>query len=141
MTTVRGLPSTPLSNTDIRVGYHRSVFVLMLSDQLPRISMQNGGVGYAIELFKHSLSEDAPTKRDKEIAKQIIDNLHSAGNNRVSITRTMFDYACKWKDIEMWQDLIKSIGGGIDVQGENGLVRLWRIFSFDQTRPRYLLGV
>jgi hypothetical protein len=89
--------------------------------------------------FKESLSEDAPTVEDRTLAKQIISNLHYAGNNKDSVIKTMFDYAYEWKDIEMWQDLI--ILNGVKVQGENGLVQAWGVFKFDQTRARYMLEV
>ncbi|KAF8348730.1 hypothetical protein F5887DRAFT_1280476 [Amanita rubescens] len=112
--------------------YHRSVFVLMLSDQLPRILMQNGGIGYVIKLFKESLSGDIPTKKDRLMAKNIVSNLHRARGDKSSATKSMLHYAYKWKDFAMWQDLIKSYN--LQVQGEDGLVRAWRVFKFDQTR-------
>jgi hypothetical protein len=133
--TVRGLFVLMSSNTDARVAYRRSVFVLILSDKLPGILLRNGGIGYVMKLFKDSLSVDAPTGNHKELAKQIITNLYYiAGNVKVAITKAMFHFAYKWKDIEIWQQVFKS-WGNIEAQGENGLLRAWRIFKFDQTRP------
>ena len=122
----------------MRAGYHRSVFVLMLPDQLPSILIRNGGIGHIMKQFKESLSENAPTVEDRTLARQIISNLHYAGDNKVSVIKTMFDYAYEWKDIEMWQDLISL--SSVKVQGENGLVQAWGAFKFDQTRARYMLG-
>ena len=123
-------------DTYLRVGYHRSVFVLMLSDQVPRILMENGGIEYVIKLFKESLSGDTPTKKDKLMAKDIISNLRKlASSDRISAAKTMLDYAYKWKDLAMWKDLIQSYD--LQAQGEDGLARAWRVFKFDQTRARY----
>ena len=132
-------PMNIVRDTYLRVGYYRSVFVLMLSDQLPRILMQKGGIGYVISLFKESLSEESPTEKDKLMAKDIISNLHNAGSDKISAVKTMVDYAYKWNDFAMWQDLIKSYD--LQVQGEDGLVRAWRVFKFDKTRARYNSGV
>jgi len=109
----------------------------MLSDQLPRILAKNGGIGYMMKLFEESLSGDAPMKKDKLMA-DIISNLHNAGRDRIPTTKAMLEYAYKWKDIAMWQDLIRSYRKDLQVQGEDGLVRAWRIFNFDQTRARCL---
>lgn len=129
------------SNTDTRVAYRRSVFVLILSDKLPGILLRNGGLEYVMKLFKDSLSVDAPTKNHKELAKQIISALYyNAGNDKVPITKAMFNFTYKWKDIEIWQQVFKS-WGNIEAQGENGLLRTWRVFKFDQTRQGYVLGV
>ncbi|KAF8338683.1 hypothetical protein F5887DRAFT_889771, partial [Amanita rubescens] len=112
--------------------YYRSVFVLMFSDQLPDILMQKGGIGYVISLFKESISAESPTEKDKLMAKDIISNLHNAGSDKISAVKTMLDYAYKWNDFAMWQDLLKSYN--LQVQGEDGLVRAWRVFKFDKTR-------
>ncbi len=132
-------PMNIIRDTYLHVGYYRSVFVLILSHQLPRILMQNGGIGYVIKLFKESLSGDTPTEKAKLMAKDIISNLHKAGSDEISAAKTMLDYAYKWKDFAMWQDLIKSYDW--QAQGEDGLVRAWRVFKFDQTRARYISGV
>jgi hypothetical protein len=117
--------------------YQRRVLVLLPSDQLPRVLMPNGGVGYVMKLFEESMSENAPKEKDKHMAKLIISNLPTPGSDGVSTMKTMFNYTYKWKDIEMWQGLIESCRYHIKVQGEFGLVRAWRVFSFDQTRARY----
>ncbi|KAF8345456.1 hypothetical protein F5887DRAFT_1074512 [Amanita rubescens] len=120
--------------TDIQYFYRRFVFVLLPSDQLPHILMLNGGVGYMIKLFEESLSENAPKEKDRHMAKLIISNLPTASRDNASAMKTMFNYTYKWKDIEMWQGLMKSCGYFIKVEGEFGLVRAWSVFSFDQTR-------
>ena len=91
-----------------------------------------------LKQFKESISEDTPTERDKIIAELIIRNLRTLHpvSKRASASQTMFDCAFKWKDVEMWRDLI--FGQDVGVQGENGLVRAFRVFKFDQTRPRYI---
>jgi hypothetical protein len=48
---------------------------MILSDKLPHILMENGGVGYVMKLFKESLSGDASTEKGNGIAKHIISNL------------------------------------------------------------------
>jgi hypothetical protein len=105
--------------------------------------MRNGGVEYVVKLFKESLSDNAPTEKDKDMAKFIISNLPNIDDeddedDKVQAMKDMLDLAYKWKDIEMWQDLIQSCGEDIKVQGEIGLVQAWRVFSFDQTRARYV---
>jgi hypothetical protein len=100
--------------------------------------MPNGGVTYVMKLFKESLSENAPTEKDKNMAKLIISNLSNAGKDMLSATKVMLDYAYIWKDIEMWQYLTQICGEYIKVQGENGLVQAWCVFSFDQTCARYI---
>lgn len=52
--------------------------------------------------------------------------------------KTIFNYTYEWKDIEMWQGLVKRFGRDMEVQGENGLVRAWGVFNFHETRARYL---
>ena len=89
-----------------------------------------------MNLFKESLSENAPTGKDKDMAKFIISKLRKAGGDKASAVKDMLGYAYKWKDIEMWQSLTQSCGKYVEVQGEHGLVQAWRIFKFDQTRPR-----
>ena len=103
--------------------------------------MQSGGVGYVMKLFKESLSENAPTGKDKDMAKFIIKKLRTAGGDKTSAMKDMLGYAYKWKDIEMWRGLTKSCGKYVEVQGKHGLVQAWRVFKFDQTRPRYVLGI
>lgn len=110
---------------------------MILSDKLPHILMKNGGVGYIMKLFKESLSDNAPTEKGKSIAKHIISNLQIAGSDRVTALKALLDYAYKWKDVEMWQDLVKSCEQDIRVQGGNGLVEAWRVFRFGQTRAGY----
>ena len=91
-----------------------------------------------MKLFKMSLSDNAPTEKDRNMAKLIISNLSNAGKAKNSAMKVMLDYAYKWKDIEMWQYVIKCCGGDVKVQGKKGLVQAWRVFSFDQTRARYI---
>lgn len=92
-----------------------------------------------IKLFKESLSGDIPTTKDRLMAKNIVSNLHRVMGDKSSATKTMLHYAYKWKDLAMWQDLIKSYG--LQVQGEDGLVQAWRVFKFEQTRAKYVSGV
>ncbi len=91
-----------------------------------------------LKLFKESLSENAPTEKDKNMAKFIISNLPNTGNDKIPSMNVMLDYAYKWKDIEIWRELVRSCGGDMKVQGENGLVQACRVFSFDQTRAGYI---
>jgi len=91
-----------------------------------------------LKLFEESLSENAPTEKDKNMAKFIISNLPNTGNDKIPSLKVILDYAYKWKDIEIWRELTRHCGGDITVQGENGLVQAWRVFSFDQTRARYI---
>ena len=120
--TVCGLFMLMSSDTDTRVAYRCSVFVLILSDKLPGILLRNGGIEYMMKLFKDLLSMDAPTKNHKELAKQIISNLYyNTGNDKVPFMKAMFNFAYKWKDIEIWQQVFKS-WGNIEAQGENGLL-------------------
>ena len=85
--------------------------------------MRNGGVKYVLKLFKESLSENAPTEKDKNMAKFIISNLPNTGNDKIPSMNVMLDYAYKWKDIEIWRELVRSCGGDMKVQGENGLFK------------------
>ncbi|KAF8345455.1 hypothetical protein F5887DRAFT_1192178 [Amanita rubescens] len=78
--------------TDIDYLYQRLAFVLLPSDQLPRVLIPNGGVGYVMKLFEESLSENAPKEKDKHMAKLIISNLPKASKDRVSTMKTMFNY-------------------------------------------------
>ena len=91
-----------------------------------------------VKLFKESLSDNAPTEKDKIMAKFIISDLPNAGNDKIPAMKVMLDYAYRWKDIKMWQDLTKRCGEDIKVQGESGLVQAWHVFGFDQTRARYI---
>jgi hypothetical protein len=100
--------------------------------------MRNGGVKYVVKLFKESLSDNAPTEKDRNLAKSIISDLPNTGNDKIPAMKVMLDYAYKWKDIETWQEMTKHCGRDIKVEGENGLVQAWRVFSFDQTRARYI---
>ena len=91
-----------------------------------------------VKLFKESLSDNAPTEKDKNMAKLIISDLPNAGDDRITAMEVMLDYVYRWKDINMWQDLTKSCGEDIKVQGENGFVQAWHVFGFDLTRARYI---
>ena len=86
---------------------------------------------YVLKQFKRSVSDNAPTEKDKILAKLIISNLYHA-NNRTSALAIMFDCAYKWKDVEMWRDLIESFNKDV---GVNELIRASRVFTFNQTRP------
>ena len=48
----------------------------------------------------------------------------------------MFDCAYKWKDMEMWRNLIKSFEKNVKA---NGVIRAFRVFTFDQTRSMYVI--
>jgi hypothetical protein len=90
---------------------------------------------YVLKQFKQSVSDNAPTEKDKILAKLIISNFYHA-NNRASALETMFDCACKWKDVEMWRDLIEGFKHDV---GVNELIRASRVFTFNQTRPMYVI--
>jgi hypothetical protein len=92
-----------------------------------------------MNLFKESLSENAPTGKDKDMAKLIISKLRKADGDKALAMKEMLGYAYKWKDIEMWRGLTKSCGKYVEVQ--HGLIQAWRVFKFDQTRPKYILGI
>ena len=81
-----------------------------------------------MNLFKESLSENAPTEKDKDMAKLIISKLWKARGDKASAMKDMLGYAYKW----MWQSLTKSCGRYVEVQGEHGLVQAWRVFKFDR---------
>ena len=119
----------------ICVGYYRSVFVLVPSDKLPEVLVRKGAMGYMLKQLKQSVSDNATTEKDKILAKLIISNLYLA-NNRISALETMFDCAYKWKDVAIWRDLIE--GSKKDV-GVDELIRAFRVFKFDQTRPMYVI--
>ena len=92
---------------------------------------------YVLKDFKQSVSDNAPTEKDKILAKLIISNLYHA-DNKASALETMLDCAYKWKDVEMWRDLIKSSEKEI---GANGVIRAFHAFTFDHTRPMYVIGL
>lgn len=110
----------------------------MPSEKFPHVLMQNGEVEYVVKLFKESLSDKAPTEKDKAMAKFIISNLLNTDDDEIQAIKDMLDLSYKWKDIEMWQDLIQSCGEDIEVPGEIGLTQAWRAFGFDQIRARYI---
>jgi hypothetical protein len=90
---------------------------------------------YVLKQLKQSFSDNGPTEKDKILAKLIISNLYRA-NNRISALATMFDCACEWKDIEMWRGLIEGFKQNV---GVNELIRASRVFTFNQTRPMYVI--
>jgi hypothetical protein len=71
---------------------------------------------YVLKQFKQSVSDNAPTEKDKILAKVIISNLYLA-NNRISALETMFDCAYKWKDVAIWRDLTCRCGPPLRVAG------------------------
>ena len=93
---------------------------------------------YVLNQFKQSVTDNAPTEKDKTLAKLIISNLYHV--NRASALETMFDCAYKWTDMGMWRDLIESFEKDV---GVNGLIRAanraFRVFTFDQTHPMYVI--
>lgn len=96
-------------------------------------------MGVVLKQFKESLSENAPTEKDKFLAKLIVRDLTRAdrtADSNDSAVSTMFDCAYKWRDIGMWRDLYGSYGRRVGVQGENGLIRAFRAFKFDQIQKR-----
>ena len=88
-----------------------------------------------LKQFKLSVSNNAPTEKDKNFAKLIISKLCRA-SNRIYALETMFDCAYKWKDMGMWRDLIEGFEKDVEV---NGLIRAFRVFTFNQTRPMYVI--
>ena len=48
----------------------------------------------------------------------------------------MVDCAYKWKDVEMWRDLMKRFEKNVKA---NELIRALRVFTFDQTRSMYVI--
>ena len=91
---------------------------------------------YVLNQFKQSVSNsNVPTKKDKSFAKFIISNLYHTNNN-VSALETMVDCAYKWKDVEIWGDLMmKCFAKNVKA---NELIRAFRVFTFDQTRSIYV---
>jgi hypothetical protein len=92
---------------------------------------------FVLKQFKESHSENAPTEQDKNMAKLIISNIRNIypDSSRVLALQTMFDCTYKWKDLEMWRDLVERFGRDVGVRGEHGLIRAFCVFGFDQTRP------
>ena len=91
---------------------------------------------YVPKQFKQSVSSsNAPTEKDKILAKLIISNRHHT-KNKVSALETMVDCAYKWKDVEMWRDLMKRFEKNVKA---NEFIRALRVFTFDQTRSMYVI--
>ena len=89
--------------------------------------------------FKESLSENAPTEKDTFLANLIISNLKRPYSDIDSTLPTILDCDYKWKDVEMWQDLMEHFEKKVGVQSENGLVRAFRVFEFNQIRQTYVI--
>jgi hypothetical protein len=51
----------------------------------------------------------------------------------------MLDCAYKWKDVGMWKDLMERFEADVGVRSENGLVRAFRVFEFNQIRQTYVI--
>ena len=93
-----------------------------------------------LKQFKDSLSENAPTEKEKFLANLMISNIgRPYYNDSASPLPTMLDCTYKWKDVKMWQDLMERFGENVGAQSENGLARAFRVFEFNQIRPTYVI--
>ena len=118
------------------------MFVLIASNKLLEVLIQNGEMDVVLNEFQKSLSVNGLTEKNKNMAKLIISNMKTGkASARASALLTMFDCTFKWKNIEIWRELSECFGQDIGVQGENGLVQAFRVFTFDQTHPRYIIGL
>ena len=93
-----------------------------------------------LKQLKESLSENAPTEKDKFLANLIISNLRRHYSTPLASTlQTILDCAYKWKDVGMWKDLMEGFEADIGIWRENGLVRAFRVFEFKQIRQTYAI--
>ncbi|KAF8634744.1 hypothetical protein AX17_004114 [Amanita inopinata Kibby_2008] len=92
------------------------------------------GMDYMLKQLKQSLSSDSPTAEDKQMASAIVRNLEKSYYD--SPLYTMLDYALKWKDVEMWTDIVKNKRADcVGLSEKHGFVDAWRLFGFENIRP------
>ncbi|KIL61418.1 hypothetical protein M378DRAFT_166864 [Amanita muscaria Koide BX008] len=114
--------------------YNRTVLVIFLQERLFDVLMEGCRMRYMLARFKESISEHSPTDEDKRLATVIIKNIRETWDDEKSATTLMLEHAFKWKDVDMWREIIRHGGRNIVAEGKHGLVRALREFGFYQIR-------
>lgn len=125
----------------ISSGYRRAVLVMYLA---------GAGVGgeapldvaYAFSKLKRWMAE-GPTERNRKMAQFLLDKgrlgpIYSSGKQKLPEQMLLLiDLAVEWNDFAMWAGILKK--SGIDkspqILGSAPLIRGWRAFPFNVTRP------
>ncbi|KAF8628062.1 hypothetical protein AX17_006065 [Amanita inopinata Kibby_2008] len=119
--------------------YHRTAIILLPEDKFLDVFGSDCAIKYMMNKFKQSQSGDSPTQKDRETARAIIKHLNLSFRfdtyHLKEEVYTLLDYAFKWKDIEMWRDIVTNSAHYIELSGKRGFVAAWRHFGFEAIQP------
>lgn len=121
------------------------------------VAFELGG-GIRSGLKRLGTSALPPSQADKDIVFAIIQALLresrsqdgkeytplycTIGNHtRLEVTRTLIDYAVKWRDIDLWNQLVALIRYSFEVIELHSAILALKTFSFVSLKPRYELIV
>ncbi|KAF8067731.1 hypothetical protein FPV67DRAFT_1153315 [Lyophyllum atratum] len=107
--------------------YYRTVLVLMHEQDAPDILFKAGGVDYAMQRLRKSIS-DTPTPDDKRMWDLLFKGFSGYDQATAAF---MSDCALRWRDLDMWKNVIKKSGSLIMTTfGTDHIVRAWKMFTF-----------
>lgn len=91
-----------------------------------------GGVKYALPKLAASRST-SPTTDERQLANLVLMRL---GGQTEETFLTMAKIAIQWKDLAIWEGVLKCADFPISILGHNMLVRVLETFSFEAVRSR-----
>ena len=125
------------------VGYRRAVLVMYLAGAGKGLK-PSLDAAYAFRKLKRWMPE-GPTERNRKMAQLVLDNgllrpSYGYGKQRGTLPETtllLIDIAVEWNDFEMWVGVLKKCRGDENPQvlGSVLLIRAWKAFPFNVTRP------